>query len=158
MDISISLGSNIEPFANIKIAEDNISENFTILKSSNLYLSDAEGFEGNSFINQVILCETQLPYMDVIQLLKKIEKKLGRRKTKEKYSDRKIDLDLLTYGDLVFKDDRYEIPHKDIEKYSFVLVPLVEVMPDKIHPKLQLSFKNLLAKKSNFSEKVKKLD
>ena len=46
MDISISLGSNIEPFANIKIAEDNISKNFTILKSSNLYLSDAEGFEG----------------------------------------------------------------------------------------------------------------
>ena len=80
------------------------------------------------------------------------------QKTKEKFSDRKIDLDLLTYGDLVFKDDRYEIPHKDIEEYAFVLVPLAEVMPDKTHPKLQLSFKNLLAKKSNFSEKVKKLD
>ena len=81
---------------------------------------------------------------------------MGRKKEKKKFSDRLIDLDLLTYGNEIIENNGKEVPHKDIEKYSFVLVPLAEVLPNNIHPKLGLSFVNLLEIK-NFESEVTKL-
>jgi 7,8-dihydro-6-hydroxymethylpterin-pyrophosphokinase len=50
------------------------------------------------------------------------------------------------------------VPHKDIEEYAFVLVPLCEISPDNIHPNLNISFKQLLKSKEGFFDKVSKLD
>tara|TARA_A100001015_G_scaffold50088_1_gene55230 strand:+ start:42 stop:230 length:189 start_codon:yes stop_codon:yes gene_type:complete len=60
------------------------------------------------------------------------------------------------YGNEIIENNGKEVPHKDIEKYSFVLVPLAEVLPNNIHPKLGLSFVNLLEIK-NFESEVTKL-
>ena len=92
----------------------------------------------------------------VISTLKAIESTMGRKKEKEKFSDRLIDLDLLTYGNEIIENQDKEVPHKDIEKYSFVLVPLVEVMPNNIHPKLGIAFVDLLETK-NFKSEVTKV-
>ena len=81
---------------------------------------------------------------------------MGRKKEKKKFSDRLIDLDLLTYGNEIIENNGKEVPQKDIEKYSFVLVPLAEVLPNNIHPKLGVSFVNLLEIK-NFESEVTKL-
>ena len=81
---------------------------------------------------------------------------MGRKKEKEKFSDRLIDLDLLTYGNEIIENPDKEVPHKDIEKYSFVLVPLAEVMPNNIHPKLGIAFVDLLETK-NFKSEVTKV-
>jgi 2-amino-4-hydroxy-6-hydroxymethyldihydropteridine diphosphokinase len=158
MEISISLGSNIEPLLNIKKAQKLISNKFNILKSSSLYSSNAEGFVGNSFINQVIACDTKLSFEESIKALKDIEKVLGRKKNSEKFSNRLIDLDLLTYGNETINKIDKEVPHKDIEEYAFVLVPLCEISPDNIHPNLNISFKQLLKSKEGFFDKVSKLD
>ena len=80
---------------------------------------------------------------------------MGRKKEKTKFSDRLIDLDLLTYGEEIIKNNGQEVPHKDIEKYPFVLVPLVEICPGKIHPLNRLTFKEMLLKKKDFLTKVK---
>ena len=158
MEISISLGSNIEPLLNIKKAQKLISNKFNVLKSSSLYSSNAEGFIGSFFINQVIVCDTKFSFKESIKILKDIEKILGRQESSEKFSNRVIDLDLLTYGDERINEIGKEVPHKDIGEYAFVLVPLCEISPNNIHPSLNISFKELLKTKENFLNKVNKLD
>ena len=65
---------------------------------------------------------------------RQIEADFGRQRGSEKFSSRTLDIDLLTYGDLVQKGEGYELPRDEIEKYSFVLCPLAEVAPDQCHP------------------------
>ena len=157
IEISISLGSNINPKTNLIKANELIREKFNFIDSSNIYSSKSAGFQGNDFLNQVTICSTNLKFEKVISTLKKIESFMGRKKEKKKFSDRLIDLDLLTYGNEIIENNGKEVPHKDIEKYSFVLVPLAEVLPNNIHPKLGLSFVNLLEIK-NFESEVTKLN
>ena len=154
-EITISLGSNISPEENLKEASCFISKKFKNVKFSKIYSSKSEGFDGDDFLNQVILCDTELEFEQVIDLLKKIEVSMGRKKEKVKFSDRLIDLDLLTYGEEIIKNNGQEVPHKDIEKYPFVLVPLVEICPGKIHPLNRVTFKEMLSKKKDFLKKVK---
>ena len=155
-EVTISLGSNINPLINLQKANELIIKNFKLIKSSKIYSSKSEGFQGDDFLNQVILCNTDLEFEKAIQYLKKIETSMGRIKELEKFSDRLIDLDLLTYGNEIIENPDKEVPHKDIEKYSFVLVPLAEVMPNNIHPKLGIAFVDLLETK-NFKSEVTKV-
>ena len=154
-EITISLGSNIDPSDNLERAGDLIKNKFNLIKSSKIYSSKSEGFVGKDFLNQVILCNTDLTFEKVIKLLKGIEVSMGRKKEKIKFSDRLIDLDLLTFGEEIIKRNNQEVPHKDIEKYSFVLVPLAEICPRKIHPLNGLTFKEMLIEKNNFYKEVK---
>ena len=154
-EITISLGSNIDPSDNLERAGDLIKNKFNLIKSSKIYSSKSEGFVGKDFLNQVILCDTDLTFEKVIKLLKGIEVSMGRKKEKIKFSDRLIDLDLLTFGEEIIKRNNQEVPHKDIEKYSFVLVPLAEICPRKIHPLNGLTFKEMLIEKNNFYKEVK---
>ena len=153
-EITISLGSNVNPSDNLKRAGDLIIHKFNLIKSSKIYSSKSEGFQGDDFLNQVILCNTELEFEKAIHSLKKIEISMGRIKESKKFSDRLIDLDLLTYGDEILKKNGQEVPHKDIEKYPFVLVPLAEICPEKIHPINKISFKKMLSEKKDFSSKV----
>ena len=155
-EITISLGSNINPIFNLQEASELIIKNFTHIKSSKIYSSKSEGFQGDDFLNQVILCNTELEFEKAIHSLKNIEISMGRKKELKKFSNRLIDLDLLTYGNEIIENPDKEVPHKDIEKYSFVLVPLVEVMPNNIHPKLGIAFVDLLETK-NFKSEVTKV-
>ena len=146
IEISISLGSNIDPKTNLIKANELIKEKFNFLNSSHVYSSKSAGFVGDDFLNQVTVCLTNLKFDKVISTLKELEK----------FSDRLIDLDLLTYGNEIIENQDKEVPHKDIEKYSFVLVPLAEVMPNNIHPKLGIAFIDLLETK-NFKSEVTKV-
>ena len=97
--ITISLGSNIEPQLNLKKATNEIAKFATLEKTSKIYKSKSVGFEGNDFLNQVILCEVKVELEETYFKLKKIEKEMGRVKNVNKFSDRLIDLDLLTFND-----------------------------------------------------------
>ena len=154
-EITISLGSNVNPSDNLEIACDLIKNKFNLIKSSKIYSSKSEGFVGEDFLNQVILCDTDLTFENVIKALKGIEVSMGRKKEKKKFSNRLIDLDLLTFGEEVIKKNNQEVPHKDIEKYSFVLVPLAEICPRKVHALNGLTFKEMLIEKNNFYKEVK---
>ena len=154
-EITISLGSNVNPIDNLKRAGDLIINKFNLIKSSKIYSSKSEGFVGEDFLNQVILCDTDLTFENVIKALKGIEVSMGRKKEKKKFSNRLIDLDLLTFGEEIIKKNNQEVPHKDIEKYSFVLVPLAEICPKKVHALNGLTFKEMLIEKNNFYKEVK---
>lgn len=155
--ITISLGSNIEPQLNLKKAINEIAKFATLEKTSKIYKSKSVGFEGNDFLNQVILCEVKVELEETYFKLKKIEKEMGRVKNVNKFSDRLIDLDLLTFNDEI-SEGKITLPHNDILKYSFVLVPFAEIYPEFIHPVNQKSIETLLKEKNSFLSEVEKIN
>ena len=141
--VFISIGSNIDPLKNIdkvKIFLNNLFE----CTFSGLYETAAEGFEGNDFVNCVVGFKTDITPTDLNDILKNIEKNMGRTDRQKGMSNRIIDLDLILYGDLVLNDKYLSLPSDDIEKYSFILEPLVEIAGDIRHPVSKQSFKSLL--------------
>lgn len=155
--ITISLGSNIEPQLNLEKAINEIAKFATLEKTSKIYKSKSVGFEGNDFLNQVILCEVKVELEETYCKLKKIEKEMGRVKNVNKFSDRLIDLDLLTFNDEI-SEGKITLPHNDILKYSFVLVPFAEIYPEFIHPVNQKSIETLLKEKNSFLSEVEKIN
>lgn len=147
--IYLSLGSNIKPKENLKRALDYLRQYYKPMEESKIYQTKSEGFIGNDFLNQVVSFETEDSPEVIIKTLKKIEKKIGRRERKEKFSEREIDIDLLLYENFVGKVSGKVIPHKDIDLYRFVLEPLAEIAPDLIHPKHQKKISEIWEKKLN---------
>ena len=155
--ITISLGRNIEPQLNLEKAINEIAKFAALEKTSKIYKSKSVGFEGNDFLNQVILCEVKVELEETYCKLKKIEKEMGRVKNVNKFSDRLIDLDLLTFNDEI-SEGKITLPHNDILKYSFVLVPFAEIYPEFIHPVNQKSIETLLKEKNSFLSEVEKIN
>lgn len=95
------------------------------------------------FVNMAIRIETGLEPEDLLELLKKIEKNMGRRPA-IRWGPRVIDLDILFYDDLVLKTPVLEIPHQGIKDRYFVLKPLEEIAPRLLHPVLKKTIRELL--------------
>lgn len=87
------------------------------------------------FFNAVFRIKTVFEVKELFRFLKSVEQKVGRKET-VKWGPREIDLDILFYNDLIYSDDELTIPHKDLMNRDFVLVPLLEIAPDLIHPLL----------------------
>jgi 2-amino-4-hydroxy-6-hydroxymethyldihydropteridine diphosphokinase len=106
----------------------------TITKSSSIYRSDAWGIKDqNDFLNKVIAIETSLNPIALLQTLLTIEQSAGRVRT-QKWGPRTLDIDILYFDDIVYKDDQLLIPHAGISARKFTLIPLCEIIPDHIHP------------------------
>jgi len=95
------------------------------------------------FINMAVEIVTDLKPEALLYLLKKIETDSGRIPGR-RWGPRVIDLDILLYDDFVLKTPVLEIPHPEISKRDFVLIPLNEIVPDKLHPVLKKKIKELL--------------
>ena len=96
------------------------------------------------FINMAVEARTDLGPEELLAALKKIESDMGRLPS-EKWGSRVIDLDILFYDDLVMKTDDLEIQHPYIKERDFVLKPLAEIAPEKIHPVFKKTVRELLA-------------
>ena len=143
-EVFVSIGSNIEAESNMILVKNYLDELFDVTYSS-IYNTPAEGFEGEDFLNCVCKFDTKKSPSDLRDLLKNIEKDMGRTSNQKGMSNRVIDLDLILYGNMQMNEDGLEIPSDDIAKYRFVLEPLVEIAPDNLHPTLQKSFHDLLS-------------
>jgi len=140
--VYIALGSNRgNKFQFLQNAIDAVFKAIgPIKKISKVYKTPALGFESEDFFNAVVKIETSLSAKNVLKLLQKIEKQLGRaKKTKIGYESREIDLDILFYGDEIIKRDDLTVPHPEIQNRKFVLQPLCDIASDYIHPELNSS-------------------
>ena len=127
--IILALGTNIEPREQyLKDALAKIEENdLKIVFKSSVYETPAwGGVADQNFLNMCIEVETSLGAYELLDTIQKIELELGRVR-KEHWGNRTIDIDIITFNDLVFNDDRLIVPHKYIHDRNFVLVPLVEM-------------------------------
>lgn len=139
----LSLGSNIDREANLRGAVAALREAFGPLRLSSVYETPAEGFVGEPFYNLVAGVVVDIDPAALRQRLRRIEDAHGRVRGGEKFAPRTLDIDILTYGDLV--DETQDIPRDEILRYAFVLGPLAEVAADERHPGLQRSYGDLWA-------------
>ena len=94
------------------------------------------------FINQALEVQTELVPDEVLFHIKKIEKEIGRQENK-KWHERIIDIDILFFGNTMLSTDKLKIPHPHCHERMFVLVPLMEIAGEFIHPFLNLSIEEL---------------
>lgn len=140
--IYISVGSNTNREHHIRMAVLELSAAFGELSLSSVYESEAVGFRGDAFYNMVIGARTNRSVAECVTVFKAIEDKYGRVRGGEKFCGRTLDLDLLTYDQLVC-DEPVELPRAEIVENAFVLWPLAEIAPDAQHPISKLSYQTL---------------
>lgn len=143
--VYISIGSNVEPERHIRSALGKLDNEFGPLRRSTVYRNPAVGFEGNDFLNLVAGFESALPLEALIHRLNWIEAAHGRQREGPKFAPRTLDLDLLLCGDTVLEHGGLKLPRGDITRYAFVLGPLAELDPDRVHPVLGKSIGELWA-------------
>ena len=130
-----------------------------VLSVSKFYPSQPWGFESkHSFLNAVVKVFTLLSPQDLLESTQLIERDLGRvsKSHHSNYHDRIIDIDILIYDELIMHSTQLEIPHKWMHQRDFVLIPLAEIAPNLVHPKLGetiLELKNKLLSPDSGVEK-----
>ena len=123
------------------------------VQASNLYETEPWGFtHEQNFLNQVVIFDSELPALDILDKTQSIEKELGRVRKTTQYCERTIDIDILFYGDQLIENERLSVPHPRIQERSFALYPLEEVASDFMHPLLKKSIKTL---KEECTDKLK---
>lgn len=142
-DVFVSIGSNIDRTQNIKGCLKALADNFGSLVLSPIYESEAVGFSGDNFYNLVAKFATDLSVGDLNLQLKAIEDDYGRERSGPKFSGRTLDIDILTYDDLVGEIDGVQLPRDEITKNAFVLLPMCDIAPDAVHPELNVSYARL---------------
>lgn len=156
--VVLSLGTNVgDKAGNMKTAMEMLEKiPFSIRLKSSLYETAAWGNTNqDSFYNMVIEGSTVLPAGEVMEQLLAVEKKMGRERHK-KWEPRIMDLDILYFNDAEIILPGLTVPHPHLHERRFVLAPLNEILPDKIHPVLGRSTREMLSDLKDDCE-VKKL-
>jgi 2-amino-4-hydroxy-6-hydroxymethyldihydropteridine diphosphokinase len=135
--VFLGLGSNLgarQDFLNRAAAEIARLPGGRLVWCSSVYETEPYGNAAQGkFLNAVAEIETPLDPPGLMGEVKRIEKALGRT-VSERWGPREIDIDILLYEGLVHSGEGLEVPHPDMERRKFVLVPLREIAPDLIHP------------------------
>ena len=143
----VGLGSNMDdPASQCLKAFDSISAimGVKLLRRSSLYRTEPVGFPDQDwFINAVAEIRTVLSAHELLRALQSIEKDMGRI-TDIKWGPRIIDLDILLYGQDIIHEEYLIIPHPELHKRRFVLVPLCEIASYVIHPAFGVSMRGLM--------------
>lgn len=158
--VILVLGSNIgDTKSRIDHAVELIAERGgRVINRSTMITSEPWGFEDREdttplFTNQAVEIECDLSPDELLSVTQLIEQEVGRERDVEqkervrrgeKYASRKIDIDIILYSDKVHKSDRLTLPHPLMQEREFVLIPIVEIAPDWLHPSLGKSCKELL--------------
>jgi 2-amino-4-hydroxy-6-hydroxymethyldihydropteridine diphosphokinase len=147
--VFLAIGSNLgDRFRNIELAKMMLSDNkIKILKSSSFYETLSwPNIKNPKFLNVVLEIETNLRPLSLLDLCKKIEKSLGRKKSK-KNSPRVCDIDILDYAKRN-ENNGINLPHPRLHQRNFVLIPLFEISKKWTHPKSKDHIKTLILKLS----------
>ena len=147
--VFFGLGTNLgNKEENLNDAIKYINERIGSINSlSAFYVTEPWGFiSDNSFFNAVCSVNTDKTPMQILDITKQIEREMGRSKKSVDriYSDRIIDIDILLYDDLIFESDELTIPHPLMTERDFVIIPLVEIAPELIHPVLKKKMKEFI--------------
>ena len=113
---------------------------------SDWYLAKPVGVNGQDwYVNGIISISTRMSAQDLLDRLMAIEADIGRVR-RRRWESRVIDLDILLFGEEIIDEKNLKIPHPLMHLRKFVLVPMVQLEPDLIHPSLGGTMAELLRK------------
>src|SRR5690606_7408827 len=155
----LSVGSNLgDRQANLQKAIQLLNEKGgSVTSCSSVYETPAWGFKSDDFYNICLGIDTTLCAEELLDCMLNIEKALGRTRNpnSENYAARTIDLDILFYQDYIVTNEHLVIPHPQMQLRRFVLEPLAEIAPGKIHPVFNKTILDLLEQSEDQSGIVK---
>jgi 2-amino-4-hydroxy-6-hydroxymethyldihydropteridine diphosphokinase len=137
-EVFLLLGTNLgDRLQNLHKALKCIALEVKILQCSSIYETLPWGYtEQPLFLNLVLRGQTDREPQALLEFLKACEQALGRQPG-FRYGPRLIDLDILAFEDRVLETPALTLPHPRLHERAFVLVPLCEIAPDWVHPRLQ---------------------
>jgi 2-amino-4-hydroxy-6-hydroxymethyldihydropteridine diphosphokinase len=151
----IGIGTNLgDRLANYHEALERIGKlrQTRIVRQSSIYETDPVGEVIGPFLNGAVEVETEFPAEPLMHQLLSIERAMGRKRVRmpkgaarAKYKPRIIDLDLLFFNSEMIDTPKLTVPHPRLQERRFVLVPMSELAPALIHPRLNASISELLA-------------
>lgn len=145
-DLYLSLGSNVgDREEALEQAREKLSQEIGQIQKASGVIETLPWGNTNqgSFLNQVVVISTDIRPSVLLDAILHIEEELGRVRF-EKWGPRRIDIDIVLYGSIVYQSDLLEIPHPYMHQRRFVLEPLAEINPKLIHPVLGISIEDLL--------------
>lgn len=133
--VYLALGSNLgDRLANLKQAINALTPQMEVKAKSQVYETPPWGYADQpKFLNQVVKAKTYLEPEPLLKHLKRLEVALGRKQTFQN-GPRLIDIDILFYDDLVLNQPALILPHPRLHERAFVLLPLMDIDPDLVHP------------------------
>ena len=143
--VYLALGSNLgNRLDNLKEAVAALSPQLEVKAKSHIYETPPWGYEDQPlFLNQVLKAQTYLEPELLLKHLKRLEIALGR-KASFRNGPRLIDIDILLYDSLVLNTPALTIPHPHMHERGFVLLPMMDIAPDLIHPVTQKSVREMI--------------
>lgn len=141
--VFLGVGSNIERERYITAGLDALQGMFHELAVSSVYDAAAVGFDGQPFLNLVVGAYSEWPLAELAARLRHIEIEFGRPAHATRFCARHLDIDILTYDDLVGTIEGIALPRPEILENAFVLCPLAELAPNALHPQLKRSYHSL---------------
>ena len=141
----ISFGSNVDDrLGNIQQAMSEMTVFFRFKKISSLYETQPVGYPHQGwFLNLVAQGEFNEDPLELMRLILEIQGKY-RGEKKFKNAPRSIDVDILTFENVIITTKELTLPHPEMDKRLFVLLPLQEICPDFIHPECRLKIDELI--------------
>ncbi|HEX2791776.1 MAG TPA: 2-amino-4-hydroxy-6-hydroxymethyldihydropteridine diphosphokinase [Steroidobacteraceae bacterium] len=132
--VFVAIGSNVDAPERMRQAARAIRQRFADARFSRCFRNPAFGFEGPDFYNAVAGFSTTLPIEALLPSLREIETRCGRGPADARWGPRKMDLDLLLYGDLVGSGNGYTLPRRDLLRRVYMLGPMADLAPDWRYP------------------------
>lgn len=143
----LGIGSNLgDPVQNCREALRQISvlNGSEVLRRSSLYRTEPVGVETQNWcVNGVAELRTSLPAMQLLKALQWVERSMGRERA-ERWGPRVIDIDILLFGQEIVNTEGLVVPHPEMHRRRFVLVPIAEIASYVIHPLYGVSMRGLL--------------
>jgi len=143
--VYLSLGTNLgDRNENLKDAITSLPPQMDIKAKSPVYETPPWGYEDQPrFLNQVVKVQTYLDAEPLLKHIKRLEVALGRKAT-FRNGPRLIDIDILFYDDLILNTPALIVPHPHLHERGFVLLPLMDIAPDLVHPLTKKSVREMV--------------
>lgn len=157
-DVFLCLGSNMgdrKAHLDRALAEMEARGLARIVRVSPLYKTSPVDYTDQAwFLNGAARVETSLAPRVLLAGLKQVEADLGRDAGGVRFGPRPIDIDILLYDDLIYRDEALVIPHPRMDKRAFVLIPLCDIDSEIIHPEINKKLRTLLSEIDDASQEV----